>query len=724
MTAIEVPLSLSSQQSLVKMDERKRPSPYDQVESAPPLKKHQSTANGASKSHKDDDMPWKDDLERFQKDAIYRQMQEYRREKNTLETQLKEMRKKARYHDDHLRIIDSWFQQVVDEVKLASKGDDDVDMDAASLPSSLLFTDHDHFEEHLRDRSTEIKTVISRLFSNTKSYTPDVAELQSRISRLLAAEKGHVVELSRLQAEKEDLENRLENASLRYMMAEKKIDRAKSVTVAKLEKQALLGATKASPEEGGPVKREDSTVNGTTDNSEELAELEKELNKTVATSEKQKEQLDRLEEENAKLIGQLTELSTKSALLTDEDYAKTELFKQFKSQHEDVIKRINNLEAMNVELREEAQKLRAERTIFQTQLENETLSTLAEKESLLAASEANLARIRHNRDELLADQAIKKATLDQDQEASKKMADLVSAQEDRIKALESENERLTAEPNGMAVENPELESLNIDDLRAKFTELSRNYHLLNGELASMSTAFTKASKLASQKVSDLALLEEKVMRLSAEKAKADQKYFAAMKSKETRDGEIRTLRLQNSKSGEAVTALKEAEGASRACLTTMEKQLSDLKEALATKTNEHRNVQQQSISQGLEASRLRTQVTELKGLLSAKDAKFATTSNLCRSAEVEVEELKSSLKDTRRNLESWKNKSGQSEQYEMLRQFAYCNICKRALKNTVIKTCGHTFCNDCVEERLTSRSRKCPNCGKSFGSNDHMRITL
>jgi len=206
-------------------------------------------------------------------------MQEYRREKNTLESQLKEMRKKARYHDDHLRIIDSWFQQVVDEVKLVSKGDDDVDMDAASLPSSLLFTDQDHFEEHLRNRSREIKTVISRLFTHTKSSTPDVTELQSKISRLLAAEKSHVVELSRLQAEKEDLENRLENASLRYMMAEKKIDRAKSVTVAKLEKQALLGATKASAEEGGPVKREDTAVNGTTDNSEELAELEKELNK-------------------------------------------------------------------------------------------------------------------------------------------------------------------------------------------------------------------------------------------------------------------------------------------------------------------------------------------------------------------------------------------------------------------------------------------------------------
>lgn len=651
-------------------------------------------------------------------------MQEYKREKNTLESQLKEMRKKSRYHDDHLRIIDSWFQQVIDEVKALARGDDDVNMDSSLLPSSLLFTDQEQFEEHLRNRSQEIKAVISRLFGPHKPNSTEVAELQSKISRLLAAEKGHVVELSRLQAEKEDLETRLENASLRYMVAEKKIDRAKSVTVAKLEKQALLGATKPPTEEGVAVKREDSAVNGTIDNSEEIAELERELNKTTAISEKQKEQLERLEEENSKLNAQLTELTTKSAILTDEDYAKSELFKQLKSQHEDVIKRINNLEATNTELKEEAKKLRSERTVYQTQLENEARGVLQEKEALLAASEANLARIRHNRDELLADQAMKKATMEQDHEASKKISELASAQEDRIKALESENERLTGQSSAMAVDNAELDSLSIGDLRARYTDLERKYNLLNSELTSMSTAFQKTSKIASQKVAEFAAMEEKVLRLSAEKAKADQKFFAAMKSKETRDSEIRTLRLQNSKSAEAVSQLKEAENASRTLLATMEKQLAELKDALTFKTNEYRTVQQQNITQGLEVSRLNTQLTELKNQLTAKDGKLAQISNLCRAAELEVEELKASLKDTRRNLEQWKSKSGQSEQYEILRQFAYCNICKRALKNTVIKTCGHTFCNECVEERLTSRSRKCPNCGKSFGSNDHMRITL
>ncbi len=651
-------------------------------------------------------------------------MQEYKREKNALESQLKEMRKKSRYHDDHLRIIDSWFQQVIDEVKVIVQGDDDIDMDSSSLPSSLLFTDQEQFEQHLQSRTKEIKAVISRLFGPNKSSSPDVTDLQSRISRLLAAEKGHVVELSRLQAEKEDLEARLENASLRYMVAEKKIDRAKSVTVAKLEKQALLGATRPPAEEGGSVKREESVVNGTTDNAEELAELETQLNKTVATSEKQKEQLERLEEENAKLNAQITELTTKSIILTDDDYAKTELFKQLKSQHEDVIKRINNLEATNAELKEEATKLRSERTTFQLQIENESRVVLHEKESLLAASEANLARIRHNRDELLADQAIKKATLEQDQEAMRKMKELFAALEDQIRALESKTERLTEESNTMAVDHPELDSLSIEDLRAKYMELDRKYNLLNVELSSMSTAFQKTSKIATQKVTEFAAMEERVLRLSAEKAKADQKFFAAMKSKETRDSEVRTLRMQNSKSAEAVSQLKEAENASRALLATMEKQLAEMKDALTHKTNEHRTVQQQNITQGLEVSRLNSQVNELKNQLTAKDDKLGQTSSLCRAVELEVEETKALLKDSRRNLELWKSKSGQSEQYEILRQFAYCNVCKKNLKNTVMKTCGHTFCNECVEERMTSRSRKCPNCGKAFGSNDHMRITL
>lgn len=53
-----------------------------------------------------------------------------------------------------------------------------------------------------------------------------------------------------------------------------------------------------------------------------------------------------------------------------------------------------------------------------------------------------------------------------------------------------------------------------------------------------------------------------------------------------------------------------------------------------------------------------------------------------------------------------------------------CQVCKSAFKDTVIKTCGHVFCEKCIQDRLTNRARKCPNCGKAFGSNDIMRVHL
>ena len=50
--------------------------------------------------------------QKFQKEAIYRQMQEYKREKTTLESQLRDLQRRTLNHDDHLRFVNSWFDQV------------------------------------------------------------------------------------------------------------------------------------------------------------------------------------------------------------------------------------------------------------------------------------------------------------------------------------------------------------------------------------------------------------------------------------------------------------------------------------------------------------------------------------------------------------------------------------------------------------------------------------
>ncbi|KAJ6134192.1 hypothetical protein N7523_000514 [Penicillium sp. IBT 18751x] len=720
MPAAESPV-VSSESGLVKMEDRKRPA-ADNNDSAPPLKKQATTANGAAKPHPDADMPWKDDLERVQKDAIMRQMHEYKREKQTLESRLNQMSKKAAHYNDHLRVIDSWFNQLIDEMKILLGSED---VKESGFKSSLQFEDAEGFESHLNSRSEDIRQIINHFQSKLADVSPDIATLQSKLARKLAEEKVTVAELDKALAEKQQLEESLEAASLRYMVAEKKLDRARSLTATKLDKQYIMGGNRPNIEAVQTKREESSPANGGTPVGDRSGELEEANNKLKAVSEKQKEQLQKLEAENASLLRQSTELKVKFSKLTDDDYAHTDLFKQLRSQYEDVVKRINHLEATNVQLREEAEKYRSERTAYKTQVDEEAQSTIAEKEAQLERAETDLARIRNARDELLADQQMRKAAQDQEKTAGIKFQELADAREARITALESEIERLRLQIDGSKAAE-DVTQMPLEELQTKYSSLERQYSMLNTELTSMQTAYKKFSTLASQKVTDFGALEEKVARLTAEKSKADQKYFAAMKSKEARDVEVRTLRVQNSKTSDIVSQLKEAESAARSLLSNMDKQLSETKEALNSALNKHRATQQQLNESNILVEGLRNQVSELKALSNSKDATLGSTSSALRQAETEISGLKQTLADTNKNLENWKGKSlgNSSSEYEMLRSLVLCTVCRRNFKDTVIKTCGHTLCKDCVEERLTSRSRKCPNCNKSFGSNDHMHITL
>ena len=45
-------------------------------------------------------------------------MKEYKRQRKDFEEQVTDLQKKCQYHDDHLRTIDAWFAQLLDEVRV------------------------------------------------------------------------------------------------------------------------------------------------------------------------------------------------------------------------------------------------------------------------------------------------------------------------------------------------------------------------------------------------------------------------------------------------------------------------------------------------------------------------------------------------------------------------------------------------------------------------------
>ena len=466
------------------------------------------------------------------------------------------------------------------------------------------------------------------------------------------------------------MEERLETASMRYMVAEKKLDRAKSLTVAKLERQAVVGGRSdtgsglGGAADGSSVKNE--TTNGQVDN-EAFVEADQARKEALATSVKQAEQIEQLAADNDKLNTQIMSLQSRLSRLTDEDYAQSDLFKQLKHQHEDVINKMNGLEATNAELRKDVQKFKEERSSYRMQLDSEVQAAISEKDLVLAKAENDLARIRTTRDELAADLQIRKASQDQEKSAVSQTRQLLAIREERIAALESEIERIRASQE-QAIK-ADIEALADEEIRVKHANLQKQYSMLNQELASMSAAYKKLTGTVSQKFHNASEMEEKVARLSAEKAKADQKYFAAMKYKEAKEQEIRTLRAQNSKSSDIVSQLKEAEASTAAAVVVLEKQIAEARASLANLEAKHHAVQGQVKEKAISIEGLDKQAQELKSNLVAKENVCSAALSGQRKAEIEVERLKVEVEEKGRRLELWKTKGlgSETEHYEALR---------------------------------------------------------
>ncbi|RWA09858.1 hypothetical protein EKO27_g5229 [Xylaria grammica] len=682
------------------MEDRKRPAVNSTDDIAPPSKRQ--AVNGGSKAKEEADTKDEVWVEEYQKDAIYRQMLEYKREKTTLEARLEELDKRSTYHDDHIRV-----------------------MDDRPFPTQTLFKDSEEFESHLNEKASKIKSTLEMLFSqlasNRGKITPNIANLETQVNNLLASQKEFLLKVDRLASDKDSLSEQLNNATLRYMKAERRLDRVKSAQVQKLEQQALANST-TRPTTGA----DQANGIGADENNGNYASQQLALQELSSVADKQKEQLEAVLAQNKSLQAELTSLQTRLTNLTDEDYSRTDTFKLFKAQNEDLIKKANNLEAECHTLRQENTKLEKEREANRQRFESEAQTLILDLEDQLQQADTNLARVRAARDELHTDVMMLKASKEQERTAIDYMKELVSAKEDRISALESEVRRIQPDEDVEMTVPLDIQEMSLDDLREKYKKLKRDYDSIENELPGMTNAVKKFQALANKKVMDVTAQEERVAQYAAEKSKADQKYFNARKESDTKADEVKRLRSQNMKSSEIISQLKEVEVQNRTLVANLDKQLADLKQTNSSIMTENKKLEATNQDTSRRYDTLKQQISELTNLARTKDSTASTTKERNVNLEAEVEKLKVRLESTAKDRDKWKTKSlsNSSEEEEMLRSMATCSICKKDFKNTVLRGCGHIFCRGCVDDRLANRMRKCPNCNKAFDKNDIMTIHL
>jgi len=159
----------------------------------------------------------------------------------------------------------------------------------ASFPTALNFKGSEDFQSHLASKAKEIKSKLSHIFTNLASsrgnQSSDLQDLQAKLTKIMASQKEYVVKVDRLTSEKEELSERLETATLKYIKAEKKLDRAKSTAVAKMEQQAIMGTGNSAGSGIGSVENGDTEMaNGISEESEASQTAYKEAAAVVAKS--------------------------------------------------------------------------------------------------------------------------------------------------------------------------------------------------------------------------------------------------------------------------------------------------------------------------------------------------------------------------------------------------------------------------------------------------------
>ncbi|KAK7952573.1 uncharacterized protein PG986_008301 [Apiospora aurea] len=705
------------------MEDRKRPAMSGTDDIGPPSKRQ--AVNGSSKHSKDDsDMKEEAWIEEYTKDAILRQMLEYKRKCSTLETRLEEVEQRSVHHDDHLRAVDSWWLQLLQEVSVLAENK--VPFQAGEdhpFPTHTSFKDIETLQAHLDDKAVAIKTITDSLFSRLSGargqVAPNITNLESQVNTLLANQKEFLVKLDRLASEKDETSEQLNTATLRYLKAERKLDRVKSTQVQKLEQQAMASAT-ARPS-GADA---DNGNSGESNRNAQALQLALEEAKIEAT--KQKDQLDAVQAQNKTIQEELTNLQIRLTNLTDEDYSRTDLYKLLKNQHEDLVKKVNHLDTENKKLQEVSHKLKVERETYKKKLEDEAQMLTTELEDQLQQSDTALARVRSARDELHGEVTMLKSQRDQERQAVNHFKELVAANQDRIAALESELQRLQPSEDVDMTPRPDLEEMSLEDLREKYKKLEKDFKSINDELPAMTAAVKKYQGLATKKIMDFDTLEERLAMAIAEKAKANQKYFDARKNTDIHMEEIKRLRAQNNKSSDIISQLKENEAQHRTLLGNMEKQLVDLKQTNTTIMTESKRLETSSNEALRRYDALKNQVNELSSLAKSKDATASQVKDRAAVLEAENEKMKLRVDHVSKDRDKWKVKSmsNSSEEEDMLRQLATCSVCQNRFKNTVLTKCGHIFCKECTEDRLTNRMRKCPNCARAFDRNDIMTVHL
>lgn len=659
-----------------------------------------------------------DDVVYFQKEAIWRQMVAYKQKSQQLSSELSKFQRKYNENEDKVNILNAWYEQIV--TLFSTNGD-------GNLNDSLLIsfpTKTDDIPDVLEKRRKQLVEILTPLIERLKQSSPGTETLEvitklETLNNELASVKTENVKL--LKA-KQDLVQQVEELQASFTKILKEKERLNSKTLKRVDeslKEEVIDEPKPSEQDQVSAPTEPtSNSNGT--NTEEVDEkLEK--------FEQMEIELEALKSNNALLSVQIAEVNKKyenSVLevlilkeklndLKESDLENnvhyTNLIKNNRSLQDQIAKltKINEVNISKFSAWEEKQNSLEQLVNNELQGENTKLKEQLQK------TETDLTRIRALRDDFMSKNAILTSQLE-NLKTNEELVKLSKILSDRIDQLQSES----------------IEKASSVDQESSKDDLLAKVGALSAEIKEIEVAFRETREITLKKLNNTVDQENMLKKLTIEKTKADQKYFAAMRLKDSLQNEVKLLKVQVNKSQDLIKNFSNLEKNYLSKIEVLTKSVNDYKVIKDNGVQEASQLQESIRLLKNKAEIMESDYKKARSTIEAKTKEVLKLETETNSHRVTIDKLEKTLKSTESLLKKYKTNNTSSilqedeQQLEALRSIAKCSVCTKNWKDTAITVCGHVFCHSCTQERLAARLRRCPSCNKGFSANDLLSVHL
>ncbi|ODV97099.1 hypothetical protein PACTADRAFT_48855 [Pachysolen tannophilus NRRL Y-2460] len=682
-----------------------------------------------------------EDVVYFQKEAIFRQMKKYKKECKLLSMELTNYKTRFMANQKKISVLDGWYKQIIDDLnnKVSSSNESPTTALNQKLLVRLPEDDGDELLELLQKRRDALLEFLSRYDignngsnSTTTSATANIDsdDLNAKVQDLNYQLMEIKSENDTLVRSKNLLEENLRNFQDEIYLLTKESERANSKTLKRIseinnddDKELSHDSDRINGKDATSqqVKIESSTPDLKKENTDDLVNKE-ELEKLTVEFEELKalnQDLTRkLNEElslSAKLKKDSMEASLKLQNLTEVDLHNCIPFQNALKSKDILKEELDDYKLKDKQLFARISDLETERSKFRNSVEELLKKEYEELRKNLKKSEQDLVRIRTARDDLISKNTILKSA-QPNQELIEEFKSLIDVQKKKIENLES---GVTVKEFSEVDQNADRESL-----------LKQNAALLN-ELKELENAFKNVHDISVKKLGQYADSDSVISKLTVEKNKADQKYFSAMRVKDSLSQENKALKSTLNKQSELIGTLKEVEKNYLLKCETLESNLKDLKYLENNLSNENRELKKSLRELSNSYELLKRNNEKLVATSTSSLSKQELELNLRKQKESELVKLQSRYKSIETLLDKYKSANAnkfmleeEEKNIEIFRKIAKCPVCSKNWKNTAIKVCGHVFCNECAHERLAARLRRCPSCNKQFSVNDLLTIHL